>query len=279
VTPEEATEMVRAASIVEGEADRRDRYRFNQFFPDCTPDCQAESALEEDHAIRPGYQTPICRTLYRKHLEHFRAGLVFPERLLMAANRIGKTEGGSYEVTCHLTGKYPHWWQGRRFEHPTDWWAAGSTSKTTRDILQVSLLGPLGRERDGLGMVPLHLIADKTPKAGVPDAFETLWVQHAEKVHGAPSLSMLQFKSYDQGRRAFDGTAKDGIWLDEEPPEDVVGECQLRTMTKRGIVIITFTPLQGLTTFVKDYIDTAVMADGQGYVPARGTFFAEAEVD
>jgi hypothetical protein len=33
----------------------------------------------------------------------------------MAANRIGKSEAGAYEVTCHLTGLYPPWWTGRRF--------------------------------------------------------------------------------------------------------------------------------------------------------------------
>ncbi len=37
----------------------------------------------------------------------------------MAANRVGKTEGaGGYEMTCHLTGRYPHWWEGRRFSGP-----------------------------------------------------------------------------------------------------------------------------------------------------------------
>ena len=31
--------------------------------------------------------------------------------------------------------------------------------------------------------------------------------------------STIQFKSYIQGRTAFQGTTKKGIWLDEEPPE------------------------------------------------------------
>ena len=49
---------------------------------------------------------PIRRSLYRKHLEFFRAGRTYRERCFMAANRVGKTEGaGGYEMTCHLTGR------------------------------------------------------------------------------------------------------------------------------------------------------------------------------
>ena len=59
---------------------------------------------------------PLRRELYKKHLEFFAAGKQYRERLLLAANRVGKTEGvGGYEVTLHLTGNYPAWWTGRRW--------------------------------------------------------------------------------------------------------------------------------------------------------------------
>ncbi len=62
---------------------------------------------------------PLRRELYQKHLEFFRAGAKYRERCFMAANRVGKTEGaGGYELTCHLTGYYPPWWEGRRFNGP-----------------------------------------------------------------------------------------------------------------------------------------------------------------
>lgn len=36
----------------------------------------------------------------------------------MGGNRVGKTEGvGAYELALHLTGRYPHWWNGRRFKN------------------------------------------------------------------------------------------------------------------------------------------------------------------
>ena len=58
-----------------------------------------------------------ARHKYAKHLEFFEAGAKYRERCFMAANRVGKTLGaGGYETAAHLTGDYPAWWVGRRFE-------------------------------------------------------------------------------------------------------------------------------------------------------------------
>lgn len=86
---------------------------------------------------------PLRRELYPKQIAYFKAGKKHRERLFLAANRVGKTEGvGAYECTCHLTGQYPPWWEGRRFDKPVKIWACGDTSKTVRDILQEKMLGP-----------------------------------------------------------------------------------------------------------------------------------------
>ena len=84
---------------------------------------------------------PLRRELYKKHTAFFEAGARYKERLMMAANRVGKTEGiGGFEMALHLTGRYPSWWRGRRFDRPISAWAAGDTGKTSRDILQTKLL-------------------------------------------------------------------------------------------------------------------------------------------
>jgi hypothetical protein len=51
----------------------------------------------------------------------------------MAGNQLGKTLSGGMEMAMHLTGKYPAWWSGKRFNHPIRAWAAGNSSETTRD--------------------------------------------------------------------------------------------------------------------------------------------------
>lgn len=187
---------------------------------------------------------PLRRELYKKHLEFFKAGSIHQERAAIAGNRCGKTIMGVYEATLHLTGLYPEWWEGRRFSHPVDWWAASDTSETTRDILQLEFLGPLTEV--GTGMIPKdQIIGDPSRRRGVSDAVDTVTVRHA-----SGGQSSLGFKSYDQGREKFQGTAKHGINLDEEPSADIYFECLTRLMTTNGLMVATFTPLQGMSEIV-----------------------------
>lgn len=161
---------------------------------------------------------------------------------MMAGNRVGKTFGvGGYEMALHLTGEYPDWWPGRRFDHPVDTWAAGDTGETTRDIIQFTLMGAIGEL--GTGLIPgANIIGEPTKRAGISQAMDIAQIKHK-----SGGVSRLGFKSYDQGRKKFQGTAKHLIWTDEEPPADVYGECVMRTMTTKGMMICTFTPLEGLT--------------------------------
>jgi phage terminase large subunit-like protein len=190
----------------------------------------------------------LRRELYPKHLESFRAGADRRERAFIAANRIGKSEGvGGYETTLHLTGLYPSWWAGRRFSHPITAWAAGDSAKTTRDILQRILLGPVGEF--GTGLIPADCLLRTTVKPGVSDCIETVFVKHV-----SGGTSELTLKSYDQGREAFQGTNRHLIWLDEETDRSVYVECLLRTMTTNGLLLLTFTPLLGMTDICRDFL-------------------------
>ncbi len=198
---------------------------------------------------------PLRRELYPKHMEFFEAGAKYRERCFMAANRIGKTEGaGGYETALHLTGRYPHWWKGRRFDKPIRGWAAGKTNETTRDIVQAKLFGEVDWETgkkhfSGTGLVPGDDIGDVSWKAGVQDLVDTIRVKHA-----SGGWSRLGLKSYQQGRGSFEGTEQDFIWLDEEPPMDIYGECLIRTATTQGLIYTTFTPLEGLSEMALSFL-------------------------
>lgn len=257
---------------------RRAALKFNHYFPDCTDRCQRDSTNPLDHVEIDG-SPRFCRKGYHKHIVWMHAGSAYPERLFLAANQIGKTEAAAFEVTCHLTGLYPHWWEGKRFPKATEWWLAGDTMLSTRNVLQVAMMGKIeGVETETwTGMLPDHLVHDYTRKSGgVSLCIDKVWVRH----HDADgefdgTYSTLEFLSYDQGRKVFQGTGRDGIWLDEEPPDpprdvesgesnDIYSECLLRTITRDGIVIATFTPLRGLTPFVQRYLDDAVMPGTEG---------------
>ncbi|CAB5675514.1 terminase large subunit domain-containing protein [Comamonas aquatica] len=199
---------------------------------------------------------PLRRELYPKHMEFFKAGATYRERCAMAANRVGKTEGmGGYETALHLTGRYPDWWEGRRFDRPVRFWAAGKTNETTRDIVQNKLFGPVvgsGTSKcfSGTGLVYADCIERVGWKQGVTDLADTVYVKHV-----SGKFSELGLKSYQQGRGSFEGTERDGIWLDEEPPLEVYSECLIRTATTNGIVYITFTPLEGTTGTVMMFLE------------------------
>ncbi len=194
---------------------------------------------------------PLRRELYVKHCEYFNSGAKYRERCMISANRVGKTEMGAYEVSYHLTGDYPEWWVGRKFDRPTSGWCAGDTSKTVRDIIQFKLLGKVGEY--GTGMIPGDYLKKTTPKHGLPDAVDTLYVRHfTDGVEDG--VSECGLKSYDQRREAFQGTEKDFIWMDEEPPEAIYTECLLRTMTTNGLIMCTFTPLTGVSSVVMSFM-------------------------
>lgn len=205
---------------------------------------------------------PLRRELYSKHLQFFRGGQEHRERLMLAANRVGKTEGvGGYETTLHLTGLYPSWWEGRRFAKPIEAWAAGKTNTTTRDIIQAKLCGAVtfdkGRKTvDGTGLIPGDSILDVSWKQGIQDLADTIKVKHA-----SGGISVLGLKSYEQGRGAFEGTEKDLIWLDEEPDLSVYTECLIRTMTTNGMVLLTFTPLDGMSDVVLQFLEGGKLPD------------------
>lgn len=252
--------------------DRRKECHFYSYFPDTGP---------------------LRRELYPRSMVFFMAGRMYAERLFLAANRTSKTVSAAYEITAHMTGRYPAWWPGRKFEGPTEWWAAGDTGETTRDIIQREMCGTREATRAGefTGMVPGHLILDRTLAGSLADAISTIWVEHVEKHHGARCVSTFEMKAYMQGRKSFQGTAKHGIWLDEEPPDatedasqggspsgngDIYTECLLRTATTQGMIIATFTPLRGLTPFLDDYLTKAAMAAADGtIVNAKKGVFGE----
>ena len=252
-------------ALISRELQRRGSYMLRRYFPDCTPTCRKLrggfiSRNKVHHRDVEGRQL-YCRVLYPKHIALMDASAIHRETGMIAGNRVGKSDIGAFSTTCHMTGLYPHWWRGRRFDEPVACWAAGDTGKTTRNIIQKKLLGPASAI--GTGFIPAHLIVAKTKKSGIADAYEMLWIRHVP----TGKVSTIELKSYDQRRESFQGTAQHIIWLDEEPPMDIYAECLLRTTKTSdfpgGMILLTFTPLQGRTVLVKQFLADAVRLDAE----------------
>jgi phage terminase large subunit-like protein len=193
---------------------------------------------------------------YTKQAEFHAAGAVHNERLFMAGNQLGKTVAGANEWAMHLTGLYPDWWIGRRFEEPGLYWAAGETSLSTRDTVQKMLMGPPEREDEwGTGTIPFDCILDTNKARTVADALDNVTVKH---VSGGKST--LQFKAYEQGRAKWQGPTVMGVWCDEEPDSDIYAEGLTRTNATNGIMIVTFTPLKGMSDVVNLFLQDSDIA-------------------
>lgn len=190
-----------------------------------------------------------------KHRAFFAAGKTHSQRAFIAANRVGKTISGAFELACHLTGNYPSWWEGKTFDGPTNCWACGKTGQTTRDTVQLELVGAIGAL--GTGMIPKENILQTWSRPGIPNALDTVQVKHK-----SGGISTLGFKSFDQDAQAFYGTARHAIWLDEECPQIIYNECLVRTATTDGIIYITFTPLAGITPLIMKFAEHADFLGG-----------------
>jgi len=130
------------------------------------------------------------------------------QRLLMAANRIGKSYCGSAEMSYHVTGLYPAWWQGRRYTQPITAWAGGVSNETTRDIVQHELLGsPDDPEAFGSGTIPRSCIIKTERKPGVPNAKSVALIKHV-----SGGNSSLFFKAYEMGQEKWQGRSGDGLY-------------------------------------------------------------------
>lgn len=64
--------------------------------------------------------------------------------------------------------------------------------------------------------------------------------------------TLYTFKSYDQGRTAFQSDDIDLIWCDEEPPLDIIKEMRMRLVDRNGKLIISMTSLKGITDLIAD---------------------------
>ena len=188
---------------------------------------------------------------YPYQMDFHKTGEDNSQRLLMAANRIGKSYCGAAEMSYHLTGIYPDWWEGRRYDQPITAWAGGVSNETTRDIVQAELLGsPDDPEAFGSGSIPQKYIIKTERKPGVPNAKSVALIRHI-----AGGNSSLHFKAYEMGVDKWQGRSVDVVWLDEEPSRELYSQAVTRTLDRRGMVYMTFTPEQGMTETVAAFMN------------------------
>ena len=159
-------------------------------------------------------------------------------RWVFGGNRSGKTVCGAVECVYMARGVHPY----RKNRREVFGWVVSLTQRVQRDVAQKKILHYLAPEWiEDIVM----LSGKKGSDAGIVDQIRV------KNVFGG--ISVIGFKSCDQGREKFQGASLDFVWFDEEPPKDIYDECRMRVMDRAGDIFGTMTPLKGIT-FVFDEI-------------------------
>lgn len=69
--------------------------------------------------------------------------------------------------------------------------------------------------------------------------------------------NQIWFLNYKQDIKVVEGGEVDFVWCDELVPQDWLDTLRYRLVTRNGKLLVTFTPVQGYTQTVKDYVNSA----------------------
>lgn len=117
--------------------------------------------------------------------------------------------------------------------------------------MQKELFGePTDDAQFGMGTIPRANCSEPERKAGVPNAFDSVRIKY--KTGG---WSKISFRAYEQGAKKHMGSRLDLGWCDEEPPEEIWSQYLRATLSTKGILYITFTPEEGVTKVVHQFMD------------------------
>ena len=160
-------------------------------------------------------------------------------RWVFGGNRSGKTECGAVESVYMARGIHPY----RKNKDKVFGWVVSLSQQVQRDVAQSKILSYINPS----------WIDDVTMLSGKKESLKYGIIDQIRIKNVFGGISVIGFKSCDQGREKFQGSSLDFVWFDEEPPEDIYDECRMRVLDKGGDIFGTMTPLKGLT-FIHDKI-------------------------
>ena len=190
---------------------------------------EKEQAIRREQDALSRYNTG--RKKHKKQVEFHKCKK--RNRWVFGGNRSGKTECGAVEAVYLARGVHPY----RKNKPNVFGWVVSLTAQVQRDVAQQKILHYL--RPDQIEDIVMTSGRKDSPQNGVIDR---ILVKNA-----FGGVSVIGFRSCDQGREKFQGASLDFVWFDEEPPKDIYEECRMRVVDKQGDIFGTMTPLKGLT--------------------------------
>ena len=206
--------------------------------------------LEADHKKYNAYEQFIPMDWQREYVD---MGEDLIQRAVIAANRTGKSYIVAFELSMHLTGLYPSWWTGKRYEKGINAWLVGESAEqmAAPEGIQEHVFGPF--HDVGAGFIPKSNIQSWKPTSGVRNSVKTAVIEHV-----SGTQSRLDLKTYSQGSGALMGASLQAIVVDEEPTNpDIYGQLVTRIAAacEDGRLLLSFTPENGMTPLVNLFFD------------------------
>ncbi len=181
------------------------------------------------------------------------------ERLLIAANGVGKTYTIGAETAFHVTGEYRSWWEGLRIDLAgQEIWIGSIDNEMQKIGLQDTLMGPDLGTGLGTGMIPRSRIKKVNRRQSpIKDVLDEAFIELA-----TGGTCKIRFKTYEQGEKKWQsGKPKIIVW-DEEPDEnnveqkDIFSERTTRLVRNDGLFYGGRTPLYGKTQLIEHFMES-----------------------
>jgi len=181
------------------------------------------------------------------------------QTMLMAANRTGKTLSAGFHTACDITGDYPDWWEGFKQTHAPYVLCMGVDAEQLKTVVQAELFGEVDENRKFTGgWIHPHEIVR------VEWSQQSVGLARRVTVKGKFGNSVVVLRAYTasktgQASLSFAGSSIDLIWVDECPPDALVGQLITRTTTANmgngGRIRYTMTPELGATELVTTFLE------------------------
>lgn len=192
---------------------------------------EEQIANEREDPLRYGMDLPMWKRA---------DGLLdeFKELLILGGNRSSKSTYAAKRMMREMLGK-PN---GR-------YWAFQTTSANSIEMQQPLLWH---------FMPPELRNAKKTKVTNISYGQKTGF---AENSFVLPNGAQIFFRNYMQDESTIEGGECDGIWFDELVPLKFLATARMRLVTRKGWMLTTFTPVDGYSPTVAEYLNGATMEE------------------
>ena len=150
-------------------------------------------------------------------------------RGIFGGNRSGKTEAGAAETALFSVNSQKY--RPRPIRKDIKILVGSESNEYNRDIIVPKLRKWIPK-------------ANILKEVRIQRGFVDFWT--------LPNDGTIKFKNYEQEADKWAGDDYDLIWLDEEPPSEIWKECLLRIIDRGGSIILTMTPIKGMTWVFTD---------------------------